>query len=94
MRVKELSVVVDFPRQIRVIFLRRLEDDLEQSVGTTCRTHQPWGILGVYLGSIGEFVCSQIHFSERTLADQPPQCVISHRAQLIGGEFSSNSASA
>ena len=67
MRVEELSVVMDFSRQVRVIFLCGLENHLEEIVGTLAAFARWQDILGMYLGSIGEFVCSQIHFSERTL---------------------------
>lgn len=77
-------MVVDFAREIGVIFPSRLQNNLVDVINLPC---MPLATRAPYLGAIGELVRSQIHFPERSLADKTAERVIADIAKLIAREF-------
>lgn len=72
MGVDELAVMVNLSRKVRIVLIRRLEDDLSWIEKTvlardTCRT---------YLGTIDQVVPGKVYFAKRTLANEFPYGVI------------------
>jgi len=87
MRVNELSVMVDFTREIRVALVGRLEDDLGgQNIISVSMRAMPLGF-APYLGAIGEFMVGEVDLSEGSFSDQSPKSIVADRLEIFCREF-------
>jgi len=81
----ELSMMMDFARKIRVIFVGRLQYDLTQVLLSHMQLN--WA-LSIYLWAIGKLMRCQINLPKGALANQPSQRVIANSPQIFRRELS------
>lgn len=85
----ELSVVVDFAREVRVALLRGLEYNLPGVRSMTRRRTAT----SAYLGAICELMGCQIDLPKRPLSNQAAEGVVSDRSEVFICEFAARSSS-
>ncbi len=90
MRVHKLAVVVYLAGEVRVIFVRRLEDNLGRQVSggnTNTTLGDSRTAVDSYLGAVGELVRGQVHLAKGAFSNQATEGIVADGPELVGREL-------
>lgn len=92
MRVEKLAMMMDLARQVGILPTGGLENNLRMDLFKTC-LHPSRCRSKPYLGTIGEFMRSEVDLAEGTFPDQPSEGVVSYISKILRREFSEEKGS-